>query len=502
MARHLHGHVQLIARPAHIGHAGRSYPSVAEIDLAGVREFQGAGRQIIRRHPSKQLARVRPHHAEHAPQRRHIGQHRVFVGVDMPADPVGIAHRLGRARDQQEALARGILGQAHDGQVALEATADVEQAGVDHAAHRHVHVVGAQALQHRQRVAPLQQQLAKGGLVVDGHGLARGTLLFDHPVQPARATQRVSRAWHSGRAEVVGALPAILAAEIGVARAVRAGARGSRQQVVQRAGAQRARGLQLLARPAHGVVQAQRLARALSQALAIGVVRAEAADVHVPQVAGGLAIGDPLRDQLARTAGVGDAGRIETGADEVIAQLRCLAQDEIAIGREALRAVEQHLDLGRLQAGCAVDGVGHQDLELVPVLVQQLELEAAGDRVHRPGFGLGFEAAHEQAAHLLLVVDEAVGVAHHRQHGVHAFDLVGDDVEVLSRVQRHRHPRQRAELPRPLAGTVHQRLAVHIALRGAHAHGARPARALGGEDPRDLHALHHAHPAVARALGQ
>ena len=249
-------------------------------------------------------------------------------------------------------------------------------------------------------------------------------------------------------------------------------------------------------------MQAQRLARALGQALAVGVVRAEAADVDVPQVARRLAVGDPLRDELSRTPGVGDASRIEASADEVIAQLRRLTQDEVAIGREALRPVEQHLDLRRFQAGRAVDGVGHQDLELVPVLAQQLELEGAGNRVHRPGLGLRFEATHEQAADFLLVVDEAVGVAHHGQHGVHALDLVRNDVEVLGRVQRHRHPRQRAELPRPLAGAVHQGFAVHVALGGAHAHGTRPARALSGDDTRDLHAFHHVHPAVTRALGQ
>jgi hypothetical protein len=71
------------------------------------------------------------------------------------------------------------------------------------------------------------------------------------------------------------------------------------------------------------------------------------------------------------------------------------AQDEIAVGREAFRPVEQHLDLRRLQARRAVDGGGHQRLELVPVLVEQLELEVRGDRVHAPGLGLRLEAAHQ-----------------------------------------------------------------------------------------------------------
>ena len=60
----------------------------------------------------------------------------------------------------------------------------------------------------------------------------------------------------------------------------------------------------------------------------------------------------------------------------------------------------------------------HQDLELVPVLGQQLELEAVGNRIDVPRLGHRLEAAHHEAADLLLVVDEAVGIADHRQSGV------------------------------------------------------------------------------------
>ena len=108
--------------------------------------------------------------------------------------------------------------------------------------------------------------------------------------------------------------------------------------------------------------------------------------------------------------------------DEIAADLGRLAQDEIAVGREALRTVQQHPDLRGLEARRAVNRVGHQDLELVPVLRQQLEFEAVGNRRHVPRLGRGLEAAHDEAADFLLVVDEAVGIANHRKVGRDAGD--------------------------------------------------------------------------------
>ena len=158
---------------------------------------------------------------------------------------------------------------------------------------------------------------------------------------------------------------------------------------------------------------------------------AEAPHIDVPQVARRFAASDPLGHQAAGTARVGDARRVESGTHVVAGDLRRLAEDEVAVRREALRPVEQHLDLGCLQAGRAVDGVLHQGLELVPVLAQQLKLKVRWNRVHAPGLGHRLKAAHQQAAHLFLVVDVPVRIAQNRQVGRHARDLLGDDVEVL-----------------------------------------------------------------------
>ena len=146
--------------------------------------------------------------------------------------------------------------------------------------------------------------------------------------------------------------------------------------------------------------------------------------------------------------------------------------------------------------------VGHQDFELVPVLRQQLEFEAVGNRRHVPRLGLGLESAHDEAAHFLLVVDEAVGIANHRKVGRDAGDRPGDDVEVLGGVERHVDAGAAAELARPLAAAIDQGRAANL----AGVIGARPRhsgnsavihRHAGDLDPFDDPGA--AHP---RALGQ
>ncbi len=76
--------------------------------------------------------------------------------------------------------------------------------------------------------------------------------------------------------------------------------------------------------------------------------------------------------------------------------------------------------------------------------------------------------------------------------------LVGDDVEMFGRVQRHVHAGELAELPRPLAGAVDQRLAAHFTLHRVHPRHA----ALLDDHAGDLDALDQLGAALARALGQ
>src|SRR6185295_4167312 len=130
----------------------------------------------------------------------------------------------------------------------------------------------AQALQHRERVAALEQDLAERGLVVDRDRAPRRPLLANQVGEPPRLAERRRRRRRGALvlgAKDVDALPAVL-------RAPDRAARG--EQVVERARLQRPRGLELVTRPAHRVVQAERLAGALGEGALVGPVRAEAAD--------------------------------------------------------------------------------------------------------------------------------------------------------------------------------------------------------------------------------
>ena len=208
---------------------------------------------------------------------------------------------------------------------------------------------------------------------------------------------------------------------------------------------------------------------------------------------------DPLGQRPAGPARGGDADRVEARRDEEVAHLRRLAQDELVVGGEALRSVVE-LAYPRLrQRRDAQHRAVHQHGEVLPVLLEQLELERVGDLVRRdPRLGLGLEAADHQAAHLLLEVGVAVGVAQHGQVGVHAVDRVGHHVEVLRGVQRHVDPGERAHLLGPLPGAVHHDLRRDVA--GVRPHPGDPAR--GDGDAEHAGALEDPRAALPRAAGQ
>src|SRR5204863_492357 len=69
------------------------------------------------------------------------------------------------------------------------------------------------------------------------------------------------------------------------------------------------------------------------------------------------------------------------------------------------------------------------------------------------------EAAEDEAADLLLEIGAPVGIAERREAGDHAVDLLGDDVLVADRLQRHADAGERADLPRPHPGGKHHLLA-------------------------------------------
>src|SRR3546814_15261505 len=88
----------------------------------------------------------------------------------------------------------------------------------------------------------------------------------------------------------------------------------------------------LLMGPGHGVVLAIGLQRAGAGPAVVAMQRAEAADVDRPQIHRRLAARHPFRQRLAGTAARRDAEGVEPGADREIAELRRLAEAEIAVG--------------------------------------------------------------------------------------------------------------------------------------------------------------------------
>src|SRR3546814_11769087 len=79
---------------------------------------------------------------------------------------------------------------------------------------------------------------------------------------------------------------------------------------------------------------------------------------------------------LFRSAAGGDAEGVEAGADEEVRQLRRLAEDEVAVRREAFRAVDELLDAGGLQRRHSAERQLHELLEVIEVGIQQAVVEA------------------------------------------------------------------------------------------------------------------------------
>ena len=198
-------------------------------------------------------------------------------------------------------------------------------------------------------------------------------MLASDRLEPARPREGIAifrRFSRGGVREPVGPLEADLFAK--------AGACGL-QAFVERRAAQRPAGLIFLRRPGDGVVPRIGLQRARAHPVRVVVVRAEAADVHRPEIERRLAVGDPFGERHAGAARRGDAEGVEAGADEEIAHLRRLAEHEIAVRREALQAVDHLLDAGRRQRRDAPERQAHDRLEMIPIVGQKAKGEILGD---------------------------------------------------------------------------------------------------------------------------
>ena len=185
--------------------------------------------------------------------------------------------------------------------------------------------------------------------------------------------------------------------------------------------AQRPACLALVPRVADVVVGLVHLGGAHERVGRGAVLAAEAPDVHVPKVDLRLAVHDPLGHHLADAARARQAVRAKAGGHEEPAHLG-LAEAELAVGRERLRAVDQlrHIHVGHRRD--AQLRVLHDLLEAVPVLFQEPAVEVGRDPVEAgavmregPGGAVALIAAHHEPGAVFAEVDEVVGVAQRRQ---------------------------------------------------------------------------------------
>ena len=372
------------------------------------------------------------------------------------ADPFAIVVAEGRAGDDREA----ILGEARDGEVALDPAAAVEHLRVGDLLRLAGHPVVAQALEELRRPGSLDLHLRERGLVEDRHALPRGLVLGADrrgPVLagPAPRAQRLV-SLRGVRLVPVDPLPTRLLAERCLALAMPGGCGRD---------AQRPPGAALVVRVADVVVG---LVGLLDPGVGVGrraVLGAEATDVHLPEVEAGLALGDPLGHHLADPPGAGQPVGAEAGGDEQPGDLG-LAEAELVVGRERLRPVDQlrHLDLvHRRHPPLRVLG---DLLEAIRIVLEQAAVEVGRDAVEAAG-PVGQErrraaalvAAHHQARAVLAVVDEQVGVAQGRQPPLTTLaKWLRDHVLVRHRDHGHANARHAADLRRVHAARVDHHL--------------------------------------------
>ena len=272
---------------------------------------------------------------------------------------------------------------------------------VDDAARRDVRLGPAGELQERERVAPLDPELAEARHVVGLDPFAHGHVLGAAVVPPRGPVPVVIVLGPLAvRGEPVGALPADELAHHRTAL---------EELPVNRRAAHAPCGRLLAEREMVGVEETERLGGPLAQVATVPLERLHAGDVHVHQVEGHLAALHPLGEREARTAGRLDADRVEARRRPDVGGARTGAEVIGVVGREALGAVEERVDARLSEHRHPGDGALEDRLEVVEILGKLVELEVLGDRA--PGFGHRFEGAEQHLASVLLVVRALVGNA-------------------------------------------------------------------------------------------
>ena len=253
----------------------------------------------------------------------------------------------------------------------------------------------------------------------------------------------------------------------------------------------------------HGVEAAQRLARALEQVAGVGLGGGEATHVHLRGVDGRRALVDPARQRKADSRAEDDALRVHAGGDEQSGYLACLAEDEVAVRREALRRAQVVREARVRQRRDALGGGGQRPAEVLHVRLELAEREVLRDRRGRAGAPVGLERTDEEAAAVVAHVDRAVQVADDRQVAGGSLDRLRLRPVVLRRVQRDARAGEQREVARPQPGGEDDCLALHVAVVGLDRRHARRAGGCGLQpEAGHSHAFEHAHAEGPGGLGR
>ena len=137
----------------------------------------------------------------------------------------------------------------------------------------------------------------------------------------------------------------------------------------------------------------------------------------------------------------------------------------IVVGRKGFRTAEEQLDARLEKAGYAAHRLFDVRIHPIPVGGYVAEAKILGYPVRPPGFRLRLEQTHHDFAGLLADVGGIAGISQNGQHRMHTGHRFGDQIVVLSRLQRHVDSRQAAHRACPHAGAVDDEFCLHVAAR-------------------------------------
>ena len=189
----------------------------------------------------------------------------------------------------------------------------------------------------------------------------------------------------------------------------------------------------------------------------------ECGDIHI-----GPPVYDPAGQYATQTATRENADGIESGRDEITRQFGRFAHNRLQVGRKAFRSAEEfpHPDFER--AGHASHRLFQIRRHAVPVRRQVTEGKVLRYALQLPRRAFGLEQADHQAGSFLAVVAVGGWIFEYRHPWRQILDRFGDQVVVLGRLIRNRHAVCTAQLARPHAGAVHDKVGLDISVHGPY----------------------------------